>query len=121
MRPGRVGARLRDGSATGSASTLPVIISDSFGRAWRNGIINVAIGVAGHGAAGRLSRPDDPHGYMLHAPASWRSRDELAAAAELVMGKLDARPVAIVRGYDYRPGAGSGRDLLMDPERDLFR
>jgi coenzyme F420-0:L-glutamate ligase/coenzyme F420-1:gamma-L-glutamate ligase len=62
----------------------------------------------------------DPHGFPL-AASVLATADELAAAAELVMGKTAGIPVALVRGYPYDPDAGTGRDLIMPPERDLFR
>lgn len=99
-----------------------VIVSDSFGRPWRFGIVNVAIGVSGLAPLADYRGLQDSAGYELSA-SILAVADEIAAAAELVMHKLAARPVAIVRGYVHPlPGAaGSGRDLLMNPERDLFR
>jgi coenzyme F420-0:L-glutamate ligase / coenzyme F420-1:gamma-L-glutamate ligase len=99
---------------------LPVIISDSFGRPWRNGITNIAIGVAGMEPLADYRGQRDPYGYLMVASVL-AVADELAAAGELVMGKIDARPVAIVRGYEYQPGDGSGRHLIMEASRDLFR
>lgn len=99
---------------------LPVIISDSFGRPWRNGITNVAIGVAGLLPLTDYRGQPDAHGYIMSA-SILATADELAAAAELVMGKVAGRPVAVIRGYPYTPGEGSGRQLIMDPSRDLFR
>ncbi len=99
-----------------------VIVSDSFGRAWRHGIVNVAIGVAGLAPLADYRGQHDPAGYELRASVL-AVADELAAAAELVMHKLEARPVALIRGYvpptDAPPG--TGRDLIMDPARDLYR
>ena len=96
-----------------------VIVADSFGRAWRQGTTNVAIGAAGVPVlvdhAGRV----DAVGYELHATVI-AVADELASAAELVMGKLDGVPAAIVRGYPLR-GDGEARELVMPPDRDLFR
>jgi coenzyme F420-0:L-glutamate ligase/coenzyme F420-1:gamma-L-glutamate ligase len=96
-----------------------VIVADSFGRAWRQGTTNVAIGASGVPVlvdhAGRV----DAVGYELHATVI-AVADELASAAELVMGKLDGVPAAIVRGYPLR-GDGEARDLVMPPDRDLFR
>ena len=102
---------------------LAVVITDSFGRPWRNGITNVAIGVAGMDPFADYRGGHDSHGYLLVA-TRMAVADELASAAELVMGKLDRRPVAVIRGYEYRPPGPDGqsaRDILMDPERDLFR
>jgi coenzyme F420-0:L-glutamate ligase/coenzyme F420-1:gamma-L-glutamate ligase len=99
-----------------------VVISDSFGRPWRRGIVNVAVGVSGMAPLVDYRGPTDPAGYELSASVL-AVAVELAAAAELVMHKLAGRPVAIVRGYaSPLPGLpGTGRDLIMEPERDLFR
>jgi coenzyme F420-0:L-glutamate ligase / coenzyme F420-1:gamma-L-glutamate ligase len=102
---------------------VAVVISDTFGRPWRNGLVNVAIGAAGMDPFADYRGDVDPSGYTLIV-TRMAVADELAAAAELVMNKTDMRPVALIRGYEYRPpqpGAESGRDLVMDPERDLFR
>lgn len=98
----------------------PVIVSDSFGRAWRFGITDVAVGVAGMDPLADYRGGTDPHGFPLEASVL-AVADEIAAAAELVMGKTRGVPVAIVRGYDYSIGDGTGQDLLMPPERDMFR
>lgn len=99
-----------------------VVISDSFGRPWRAGIVNIAIGVAGLAPLEDYRGHHDPAGYELGVTVL-AVADELAAAAELVMNKLDARPVVVVRGYISPTGSthGSGRDLVLDPSRDLFR
>jgi coenzyme F420-0:L-glutamate ligase/coenzyme F420-1:gamma-L-glutamate ligase len=96
-----------------------VVVADSFGRAWRQGTTNVAIGAAGVPVLVDLAGRVDSAGYELHATAI-AVADELAAAAELVMGKLDGVPAAIVRGFELR-GDGEARELVMPPERDLFR
>jgi coenzyme F420-0:L-glutamate ligase/coenzyme F420-1:gamma-L-glutamate ligase len=105
-----------------AADAPAVIVSDSFGRPWRRGIINVAVGVSGMAPLVDYRGQQDPAGYELSA-SILAVADEIAAAAELVMHKLAARPVAIVRGYEPpRPGPpGTGRDLIMSPEQDLFR
>ena len=99
-----------------------VIISDSFGRPWRQGIVNVAIGVSGIAPLLDYRGARDAAGYELSATVL-AVADEIAAAGELVMHKLAGRPVAIVRGYEPPLPAtpGMGRDLIMEPERDLFR
>lgn len=97
-----------------------VIISDTFGRPWRDGLVNVAIGLAGMAAIKDYTGQRDAQGYELKVTAL-AIADELAAAAELVMNKLDNVPVAIVRGYDYPRGEGRLAELLRAPERDLFR
>ena len=106
-----------------SEETAPaVIISDSFGRPWRQGIVNVAIGVAGIAPLADYRGQYDAAGYELHVSVL-AVADELAAAAELVMNKLDARPVVVIRGYVPPTGspAGTGRDMVLDSSRDLFR
>jgi len=112
--------RLRQGLRAALGFDVPVIISDSFGRPWRNGITNVAIGIAGLNPLADYRGQKDPRGYELRVSVM-AVADEIAAAAELVAGKIAGRPVAIIRGYLYPRGEGSGRDLLMDPARDLFR
>jgi coenzyme F420-0:L-glutamate ligase/coenzyme F420-1:gamma-L-glutamate ligase len=99
---------------------VAVIVADTFGRPWREGLVNVAIGVAGLRPLQTYLGVPDAHGYTLQATIL-AVADELAAAAELVMGKLDRAPVAVVRGYRLEPGSGSARELLRDPTLDLFR
>jgi len=99
---------------------VAVVIADTFGRPWREGLQNVAIGVAGLRPLRSYLGVSDAHGYTLQATVL-AVADELASAAELVMGKLDRVPVAVIRGYAYTPGAGSARELLRDPAQDLFR
>jgi len=99
---------------------VAVIVADTFGRPWREGLVNVAIGVAGLRALQTFLGVPDAYGYTLQATIL-AVADELAGAAELVMGKLDQVPVAVVRGYRYEPGSGSARELLRDPNMDLFR
>ena len=105
----------------GEDSPIGVIITDSFGRPWRNGIVNIAIGVAGMAALADYRGQYDAGGYELRASVL-AVADELASAAELVMHKLAARPVAIIRGYESQGTgpAGQGQDLVMPPERNLF-
>jgi len=94
-------------------------VSDSFGRAWRLGTTDVALGVAGMPALLDLDGQRDPTGYELHA-TQIAVADEIAGAAQLVMGKIDGIPAAFVRGLRLR-GDGRGKDLIMPRERDLFR
>ena len=96
-----------------------VIVTDSFGRAWRQGTTDVAIGVAGLAPLLDLRGTRDGSGYELRGTVI-AVADELAGAAELVMGKAAGIPGALIRGYDARPGDGSARDIVMPPERDLF-
>ena len=98
----------------------PVIITDSFGRPWRYGITNVAIGVSGLAPLADYRGQDDPYGRTMHA-SILAIADELASAAELAGGKIDGRPVALIRGYPFTRAEGSARELLLDPARDLFR
>lgn len=99
-----------------------VIVSDSFGRPWRVGIVNVALGVAGLTPLADYRGRYDDAGYELHVTVI-AVADELACAAELVSNKLDRRPVTLIRGYrpPIESPAGTGRDLLLDPARDMFR
>ena len=99
---------------------VAVIISDTFGRPWREGLINVAIGVAGLEPLKDYRGLPDTEGHVLKA-TTLAVADELSSAAELVMGKLDKLPVAIIRGYSYTPGDGTAAQLIRTPEKDLFR
>jgi coenzyme F420-0:L-glutamate ligase / coenzyme F420-1:gamma-L-glutamate ligase len=98
---------------------IGVIISDTFGRPWREGLVNVALGVAGVDALTDYRGEHDANGKLLQATIIGLA-DELASAAELVMGKADRVPVAIIRGV-ARAGNGTGRDLIRPEEKDLFR
>jgi coenzyme F420-0:L-glutamate ligase/coenzyme F420-1:gamma-L-glutamate ligase len=118
--PDRSAARLREALHRRLGVEAAVVVSDSFGRAWRFGITDVAIGVSGMNPLADYRGQNDPHGYPMEA-SILAVADELAAAAELVMGKTDGVPLAIVRGYEYPRGEGTGGDLLMPPERDMFR
>ncbi|MGH7322391.1 MAG: coenzyme F420-0:L-glutamate ligase, partial [Candidatus Rokuibacteriota bacterium] len=111
---------LVEGVRAAGGADIPVIIADTFGRPWREGLQNVAIGVAGLRPLRSYLGVPDPHGYTLQATVL-AVADELASAAELVMGKLDRVPAALIRGCAYLPGPGSGRELLRDPTQDLFR
>jgi len=102
-----------------SGVDVGVIVSDSFGRPFRRGTTDVALGVAGLSPLLDLEGRRDSTGYELHA-TEIAVADEIAGAAELVMGKTEGIPAAVVRGVDV-PGDGSGQDLLMPSERDLFR
>jgi coenzyme F420-0:L-glutamate ligase/coenzyme F420-1:gamma-L-glutamate ligase len=98
---------------------IGLIISDTFGRPWREGLVNVALGVAGVAPLIDYRGERDANGKLLQATIIALA-DELASAAELVMGKADRVPVAIIRGVT-NAGAGSGRDLIRPEEKDLFR
>ena len=110
---------LRDALRERTGVEVGVIVSDSFGRAWRRGTTDVALGVAGVAALVDLSGQRDSTGYELHA-TEIAVADEIAGAAQLVMGKTSGIPAAIVRGLRLR-GDGRGSDLVMPRERDLFR
>ncbi|MGB7220174.1 MAG: coenzyme F420-0:L-glutamate ligase [Vicinamibacterales bacterium] len=112
--------RLRQGIRTLTGVDLAVIISDTFGRPWREGFVNVAIGVAGLEPLKDYRGLPDTSGHVLKATIL-AVADELASAAELVMGKLDRVPVALVRGYAYTPGEGTATEMIRSPEKDLFR
>ena len=110
---------LRDRIRELSGEDVGVIVSDSFGRPFRRGTTDVALGVSGITPLLDLKGKRDPAGYELRT-TEIAVADEIAGAAELVMGKTEGVPAAIVRGLDAK-GDGSGRDLLMPGERDLFR
>jgi coenzyme F420-0:L-glutamate ligase / coenzyme F420-1:gamma-L-glutamate ligase len=113
-------ARLRLALRERAGADVAVIISDTFGRPWREGQVNVAIGAAGLAPLADYAGLPDGYGYTMQATLI-AVADELAAAAELVMGKTDGVPVAVVRGYAYTPADGSARALIRAPEKDLFR
>jgi coenzyme F420-0:L-glutamate ligase / coenzyme F420-1:gamma-L-glutamate ligase len=118
--PDRSARAIRDTIRKRTGADVAIIISDTFGRAWREGHTNVAVGVAGMLPFVDYVGQTDPHGYELRV-STLAVADELAGAAELVMNKLDAVPVAIVRGYEYPKGDGSARQIVRDREKDLFR
>jgi coenzyme F420-0:L-glutamate ligase / coenzyme F420-1:gamma-L-glutamate ligase len=99
---------------------VPVIVSDSFGRPWRWGIVDVAIGVSGLLPLDDLRGVPDADGRVMRSTVR-AVADELASAAELVLGKVAARPVALVRGAAFTRGEGRVRDLVMPAANDLFR
>jgi coenzyme F420-0:L-glutamate ligase / coenzyme F420-1:gamma-L-glutamate ligase len=110
---------LREALAARFGAAPAVIVTDSFGRAWRQGTTDVAIGVAGMRPLLDLRGEKDTRGRPLEATVI-AVADELAGAAELVMGKASGVPAALIRGYAAPPGEGSARELIMPPERDLF-
>ena len=99
---------------------IGIIISDTFGRAWREGLVNVALGVAGLAPLIDYRGGKDASGKLLQATIIALA-DELASAAELVMGKTDRIPVAIIRGVSPPSREGSARDLIRPADKDLFR
>jgi len=119
--PDASAARMRAALEAATGVPLAVIITDTFGRAWREGLTNVAIGVSGLVPLRDHAGQRDPYGYLLKVSALALA-DEVAAAAELVMGKVDRVPVAVMRGLSYqRSEDATARPLLRAPERDLFR
>lgn len=119
LDPDASAERLRAALRELTGRTVGVLVSDSFGRPWRQGTTDVAIGAAGVSVLVDLSGERDRNGYELHA-TTIALADELAGAAQLVMGKLDRVPVAVVRGVDAA-GDGCAAELVMPRERDLFR
>jgi coenzyme F420-0:L-glutamate ligase / coenzyme F420-1:gamma-L-glutamate ligase len=99
---------------------VPVIVSDSFGRPWRWGIVDVALGVSGMHPLDDLRGTADHDGRVMQSTVR-AVADELASAAELALGKVAGRPVALVRGAAFVRGEGSIAELLMPAENDLFR
>ena len=110
----------RDGVRTHTRAEVHVIVADTFGRPWREGLVNIAIGVAGFAPILSYLGQQDPAGRPLQATIL-AVADELAGAAEPVMGKLDRIPAAIVRGLALQPSEEGSKALLRDPARDLFR
>jgi coenzyme F420-0:L-glutamate ligase / coenzyme F420-1:gamma-L-glutamate ligase len=118
--PDRSAAKLHRDLKKRLRLSIPVIITDSFGRPWREGLTEVAIGVAGMQALHDYRGDRDPHGYPLRVTIE-AVADELACAAGLVCGKLARTPACIIRGFHYRPARGRARDLIRPAATDLFR
>ena len=117
--PDASAAALRDALRERTGAEVGVVVTDSFGRPWRAGTTDVAIGAAGVEVLRDLCGSHDPAGYELHA-TTIAVADELAGAAELVCGKLSRVPVAVVRGLGAA-GDGRAQDLVIPADRDLFR
>ncbi len=113
-------SRLQQLAGTGTGFAIAIIVSDTWGRPWRNGQVNMAIGVAGMEPIVDYRGQHDPYGYELQASVI-AVADELAGAAELVMGKVDRIPAALIRGYSYIPSEADGRSLLRNTATDMFR
>ena len=118
--PDRSAYKLRGGLTRALGVRVGVVISDTFGRPWREGLVNVALGVAGIASLLDYRGKPDANGKTLNATLI-AVADELAAAAELVMGKSERVPAAIIRGYVADGNFQSGADLIRPREKDLFR
>jgi coenzyme F420-0:L-glutamate ligase/coenzyme F420-1:gamma-L-glutamate ligase len=118
--PDRSAWLLRERLRELTAVDVAVIIADTFGRPWREGLTNVAIGVAGVAPLRHHVGERDPAGHTLQATIL-AVADELAGAAEMVMGKLDRIPAALIRGLRLPASDAGSKPLLRDPARDLFR
>ena len=120
LDPDASARRLRDQIQQRQGAQLGIIITDTFGRPWREGLTNVAIGVAGLQPLRDYRGQADPSGHTLQVTVL-AVADELASAAELVMGKLERTPAALIQGYRFQAGQGSARELVRNPSLDLFR
>ncbi|GCE16479.1 coenzyme F420-0:L-glutamate ligase [Dictyobacter kobayashii] len=116
----QIRSRLQELQGVEQPLDVAVIVSDTWGRAWRNGQVNMAIGVAGMEAMADYRGQHDAYGYEMRA-SMIAVADELASAAELVMGKVDRVPVALIRGYHYIPATGTVHTLTRDSATDMFR
>jgi coenzyme F420-0:L-glutamate ligase/coenzyme F420-1:gamma-L-glutamate ligase len=112
--------RLRMGVRRATGVDVPVVITDTFGRAWRRGLCDVAVGVSGLDPILDLRGTVDDHGRTLNV-TEVAVADEIAAAADLAMGKAAAVPAALVRGLGLAPGSGRAVDLVRDAPEDMFR
>ena len=118
--PDRSADRIRAAIRERLDHDLPVIVSDSFGRPWRFGIVDVAIGVSGLLPLDDLRGTPDADGRVMRSTVR-AVADEIASAAELVLGKTQRRPIALVRGASFRRGAGRIAEVVMPAQTDLFR
>jgi coenzyme F420-0:L-glutamate ligase/coenzyme F420-1:gamma-L-glutamate ligase len=121
VAPDESASRLQDAVKKKIGKEIAVVITDTFGRTFRNGQTNVAIGIAGMNPIKSYIGTYDMYGRKLRV-TEIAVADEIASAAELVMGKAEGTPVAIVRGYNFeRASRSSVKSLLRAKERDLFR
>jgi coenzyme F420-0:L-glutamate ligase/coenzyme F420-1:gamma-L-glutamate ligase len=120
LDPDRSAHRLRNALFRLTGVDLPVVITDTFGRAWRKGLVDVAVGVSGLEVILDLRGTRDTQGRELKV-TEVALVDEIAAAADLVMGKASGVPVVLFRGLDSARGSGRAADLVRPPEEDLFR
>jgi coenzyme F420-0:L-glutamate ligase/coenzyme F420-1:gamma-L-glutamate ligase len=118
--PDRSAGRIREALRTRFGVDVPVVISDSFGRPWRWGIVDVAIGISGLAPLDDLRGDADADGRIMRSTVR-AVADELASAAELALGKTAGRPVALIRGAVFRRGEASIQEALMPAGTDLFR
>src|SRR5438309_2330110 len=118
--PDRSARKLHGELKKRTALAIPVLITDTFGRPWREGLVDFCIGIAGMKALRDDRGQRDPHGYTLHASLEALA-DELACAAALVCRKLNRTPACIIRGFFYEPARGRTRDMLRPAANDLFR
>ncbi len=118
--PDASAGRIRAAIAARFAADVPVVVSDSFGRPWRWGIVDVAIGVSGLEPLDDLRGTLDADGRVMRSTVR-AVADELASAAELVLGKTARRPAALVRGASFRRGEAAIADALIPAVNDLFR
>lgn len=119
-RPDLSAATIKSRLEAGSGTTVAVIVSDTFGRPWRRGLTDVAIGVAGMAAISDLRGTPDMYGRVLEV-SEVAIVDEIAGAADLVMGKSTGIPAAIVRGVAWEPASGRATDLVRPASEDMFR
>jgi coenzyme F420-0:L-glutamate ligase/coenzyme F420-1:gamma-L-glutamate ligase len=119
LDPDESARALRERLGELAGSRPAVVISDSFGRPWRNGIVNVAIGSAGLEPLLDLRGTPDAQGRVMHSTVV-AVADELASAGDLAGGKVAQRPVVLIHGYEYQPGQSAASALVMDRELDLF-
>lgn len=119
-RPDRSAATIKSRLESFSGATIAVIISDTFGRPWRRGLTDVAIGVAGMSPIEDLRGTPDMHGRVLDV-TEIAVVDEIASAADLAMGKSTGIPAAVVRGVSWSPAPGRATDLVRPPSEDMFR
>lgn len=117
---GRSAAQIARAMEAATGIRVAVIISDTFGRPWREGLVDVAIGIHGLAALRDYRHQSDVYGYTLRATVLAEA-DQLAAAAGLLFRKNNGVPACIIRGFDYQESDGSVKDLLRDPGQDLFR
>jgi coenzyme F420-0:L-glutamate ligase/coenzyme F420-1:gamma-L-glutamate ligase len=120
VNPDKSAKKIRDELQKSSGISLGVIISDTWGRPWREGQVNFAIGTSGLDVLVDYRGKKDSFGFELRASLI-AIADELASAAELATGKIDAVPVVIIRGYRFKTSENGSKTLLRDPKKDLFR